>query len=809
MAELSRAGAVPMIPLTGAGPAPRTTLGSWWPVRVRVRGYLAFDAAIIALGLALTVLEAVESARSSLPPGWALLILPVIVGLAVFPLVLSTSVGDVSVGLDFGALVVLALLLPGDQALLLWAGGCVLAQLIGRRPLEHRLFNMGLGAVDGWVALAVLHLFPHVGRTHPAELAAVVAAAVVYFLTDLALTVESVSLESRTSMSGVLLDGSVLLSVTCFAGTASIGYLTAVVLRALPLWVTALLVVPAVTLLAAARIARRAGEDRVRLAGLFGAAQQASVATDVPMLLAALQQHARQMLRSPGVRLSDEPPSTSELGCRLPTEPERWLVAEPRPGGPYAKADRQALEALAVVAGEGLVRLQLTAETLALAESDPLTGLANRSLFRDTVRTALSACSSTSLVAVVFCDLDAFKAVNDRFGHEVGDAVLTVIAERLRHSVRAVDLVARLGGDEFAILLQQLPDEQHAEQAAARVLAALLEPVNVAERQLDIRGSVGMAVARPDEDDSTLLGNADLAMYRAKALGKGRVEVFERQMRSENVARLELVDQLRLALAREEFVVYYQPVVQLADGRVDGFEALVRWMHPERGMVGPDVFIAACEEAGLIGLLGEQVLARAWEDGCRLGTEVGRPLTLGINVSACQLQDDALLEQLRALPRGPCSPLLVLEVTETALLEDVEGMQARLAALKGTGALLALDDFGTGYSSVAYLRQFPFDICKIDRSFVTDLVQDARASALLTAVLAMCHSLDVVSLAEGVEDPHQAALLQAAGCLVAQGFLYGHPVPVEQARAVLLQGRVDLASVPGQRRDAAQQLGSA
>jgi len=775
-------------------------------VRRVVRGYLAFDLVVILVGLGLVGMQGGRWLAAGAPLGWSAAIIPVIVGLAAVPLVLSTPVGDVCIGLEFGALVVIGVLLPAEQALVLWVAGCVLTQLTGRRPWEHRVFNVGLGAVDGWVALSVLHLFPAVGRTRPMELMAVAVAATVYFTADLVITAVSVSLESRTSTPAVLLDGAVLLSVTCFAGTASIGYLSAVVLRAQPVWVSALVVVPVVTILAAARTARSSSEDRVRLQGLFGAAQQSSAAGDEATLLAALQAHARLMLRSPSVRLSSSPPRSREIGCEVPAEPDRWLIAAPRPGNGYTAADRQALDALASVAGEGLVRLRLTAEHLALAASDPLTGLANRSRFSDHLRTSLAAAERRHGVAVMFCDLDGFKAVNDRFGHEVGDQVLGIIAERLTRSVRSVDLVARLGGDEFAILLHNLADDEQAREAAERVLAALLEPVHVAGRLLVVGGSVGLAAARPGDDDGTLLGNADLAMYRAKTLGKGRVEVFEHAMRSESLARLELVDQLRLALDRDEFIVYYQPVISLDDGRVDGFEALVRWAHPERGLIGPDEFIHAAEEAGLIGRLGERVLARAWHDASLLGEDVGRSVTMGVNVSARQLQDDVLVEQLRCLPSASHRPQLIIELTETALLEDAAGVQTRLARLKETGALLALDDFGIGYSSVAYLRQFPFDICKIDRSFVTDLGHDPRASSLLTAVLAMCTSFDVVSLAEGVEDAQQAALLRGAGCVAAQGYLFGRPVPLEQALVMLRRGAVDVGLVPEPRPGAAAQL---
>jgi len=419
-------------------------------------------------------------------------------------------------------------------------------------------------------------------------------------------------------------------------------------------------------------------------------------------------------------------------------------------------------------------RKRLERELRHQAFHDSLTNLANRALFRDRVEHALARIGrDLDALAVLVLDLDGFKAVNDSLGHGTGDRLLTTVARRLEASVRPGETVARLGGDEFAILLEDLTDAQAPVQVAERVLAALGTPFTLDGREVFVQASIGISLSAFGATDADeLLRDADLAMYVAKRRGKGRYELFEPGMLAETVERLELE-------------VHYQPSVDLAEERIVGVEALVRWRHPERGLVSPVEFIPVAEETGLIVPIGRWVLeqacrqAVAWRQAAGPGDE---PLRVSVNLSGRQLQQPDLVEQVAAVLADTGLPPehLVLEITESMLLEDADDTVIRLQQLKDLGVLLAIDDFGTGYSSLSYLSRLPVDLLKIDRSFVAGIADSHEAADLAQAIVRLGRTFHLTTVAEGVETAEQLAELQAMGCDQAQGFYFSRPLPPDQ-----------------------------
>ena len=428
---------------------------------------------------------------------------------------------------------------------------------------------------------------------------------------------------------------------------------------------------------------------------------------------------------------------------------------------------------------------------------DPLTGLANRALFRDRVAHALRLRARThASLGVLFLDLDGFKAINDSLGHHVGDALLRAVSRRLGNVVRQGDTVARLGGDEFAVLLEDLDGPHVAQQVATRFLEELHTSFPLEGHDVFVGASIGLAVAGADDDADEELRNADLAMYRAKALGKNRCEVFEPDMHAAAIERLAVEGDLRHAVARGELRLHYQPVVDLRDGSLVGVEALLRWQHPTRGLVQPLDFIAVAEESGLIVPVGRWVLTEACRQVARWQRETGTPLRLSVNISARQLQAPRLAEHvaktLRATGIRPSD--LVLEITESILVDDAERTIAKLHLLREIGVRLAIDDFGTGYSSLNYLRRLPVDILKIDRSFVKGIGTETELTALTGAIVGIGRDLGLETVAEGIEDVSQLDALRAMGCAYGQGYLYARPMPPADVAAIVARGSVVAAA---------------
>jgi diguanylate cyclase (GGDEF)-like protein len=410
-----------------------------------------------------------------------------------------------------------------------------------------------------------------------------------------------------------------------------------------------------------------------------------------------------------------------------------------------------------------------------LSNHDPLTRLPNRMLFRDRLDQALARVGSGGEpAALLILDLDHFKDVNDALGHDAGDRLLLQVAQRLQSCIRRIDTVARLGGDEFAIIQCGVTVEI-AGQLAQRFIDTLAPPFDLDSRRIVVGASVGVTLCTSAGSDSAerYLRDADVALYRAKALGRGRCCFFEESMHEQLLHRRSLEQELRQALHLRQFEVHYQPQMSLFGSRMVGVEALVRWRHPERGLIPPAEFIPIAEESGLIDLLGEEVLRIA----CREATAWG-DLRVAVNVSPAQLRRPGLDMMVASVlaETGFDPRRLELEMTESVLLNDTEANLTTLRAIKALGVRIAMDDFGTGYSSLGYLRRFVFDKIKIDRSFVRDLGEDEDASVIVNAIVALSHSLGMPVTAEGIETPTQALMLLRAGCDEGQGFFFAAPM---------------------------------
>ena len=428
-------------------------------------------------------------------------------------------------------------------------------------------------------------------------------------------------------------------------------------------------------------------------------------------------------------------------------------------------------------------RKQLEAQLVHAALHDTLTDLPNRAYFFDQTRRAMDAARQrTGTIAVLFLDLDDFKDINDRFGHECGDALLVQVAIVLQDCVDEGSTVFRLGGDEFVILMEDIVEIDTPVSVADRVLAALGQPLELAGHHVSVSASIGVvASAERHTQPEDLLRDADIAMYRAKDAGKNRLIVFEAAMHAEVTERLELESALREALDRNEFFLHYQPTILLATGKVVGVEALLRWRHPERGIIPPSIFIPLAERTGLIIPLGMWALREACLQGVKwcqayLGPD---PFNVSVNLTSHQFAQANLVDQIRAVleETGLPAACLALEITESTAMDDARTTVGRLHDLKALSIQLGVDDFGTGYSSLAYLKRFPLDVLKIDRSFVNGLGRVSEDTAIVSATITLAHAIGLGVVAEGVETPEQAQLLRDLGCERAQGFYFSPPVP--------------------------------
>jgi len=442
------------------------------------------------------------------------------------------------------------------------------------------------------------------------------------------------------------------------------------------------------------------------------------------------------------------------------------------------------------VAADITERKQLAEQLRHQAFHDPLTDLANRALFHDRLEHALALLDRHGgHLAVLLLDLDAFKTVNDTLGHQVGDQLLAMVAERLRSAVRPSDTVARLGGDEFVVLVEDATGPADAVAATQRLLRALAAPIPLANRDIQVHASVGIAIAGPAAQPGDLVRDADVAMYQAKAEGGSSYRVFDPSMRAVVVDRADLEADLRHALDRDQLRLRYQPIVELGSGRVTGLEALLRWQHPTRGLLAPGSFIPLAEETGLLVPIGAWVLhhacqqTRDWQatiPGCQ-------QLGISVNLSAIQLAQPHLAAQVaQTLATTGLEPRhLTLELTESLLVADVDTTIITLAELDRLGVRLAIDDFGTGYSSLAYLRRLPVDILKIDKSFVDEVATSPDAAALTHAIINLATTFGLATVAEGIEQPDQLQRLRDLGCQLGQGYYFAKPLDDQQLTALL------------------------
>ena len=463
-------------------------------------------------------------------------------------------------------------------------------------------------------------------------------------------------------------------------------------------------------------------------------------------------------------------------------------------------ADHPAIGGIVVTTRDVTERREVQRELAHAALHDRLTSLPNRPLLVDRIRRALDAsANSDGVVAVAFVDIDHFKLINDSFGHAVGDAVLRRAADLVLSSVRPDETVSRVSGDGFAICFHRLDSATSAVAAAQALVASLTGPMTVGGHELHLSASAGIVVATGPADPEQLIADAEVAMYAAKERGRGQVEVFADSARSRVVGRLAIEQELREAIARSEFRLFYQPQVELLTGEIVSFEALIRWEHPTRGLLNPGAFIDVAEQSRLIEPIGNWVL----EEACRHAAEWKRKFperrfTVAVNLSARQLSDDALPDLVGATiaAAGIEPSMLCLEITESMLMEDAERAVTVLRRLKECGVQVALDDFGTGYSSLAYLKRFPLEQLKVDRSFVAGLGRDPEDFVIVSAVVNLAKSLGVEVVAEGVENERHLAELAAIGCTLAQGYLWSPPVPATAIPAMLSRGTIGTAIRP-------------
>lgn len=425
---------------------------------------------------------------------------------------------------------------------------------------------------------------------------------------------------------------------------------------------------------------------------------------------------------------------------------------------------------------------------------DSLTGLPNRTLLMEHLEKALkrSQRNQDYLFAVLYIDLDRFKIINDSLGHSVGDQLLIKVGHLLKECCRNVDTVARLGGDEFTILLDEIEDITDVKIVAERILKKLTLPINLGTHTAFTAASIGIVINSSHyQNGIELIRNADIAMYRAKESGKGRYAIFDEEMYIQTLYLSKLETDLRFALASQQFVLYYQPIIALSTGEISGFEALIRWQSPERGLILPGEFIKIAEDTGLIVLIGEWVLNEACRQLRIWQTKFANASSyqISVNIASQQIRQSSLITILERILKDTQldSSLLKLEITESTLMEEKDTVVENLAKIKARNIKLSIDDFGTGYSSLSYLHRFPIDTLKIDKSFVNSLDPERKNGEIVKTIITLAHSLGMEAIAEGVETPYQLAQLQHLDCEAAQGYFFSKPLNVEEASSYVVK----------------------
>lgn len=784
----------------------------------RSRPITVYVAVVSALGAAVLAWGAVDEgfAWSGSAPIRLVLLFVAAVGAELKPLRFArgNESEDVSFIATFGYAIALGWgAFPGAIAM---ACGAVAGGVATRRPAWKIAFNSAQYVLAVVGALAVVHAvldqpIRDVGSFEPSDLGAVFLGGLVFFILNNTLVATAIALAQERPVIATNLEGFGFHSAT----SAAVVSLAPVVLVLIG-WsgfIMPLLLIPLVAVYQGGRAAseHRRSEDRFKamaqntaelVAILDEAGRISYVSPSVEAILgldpsALLGQtffsivHPDEVVRADGLmhEILSHPGKVSTIELPLIHQEGSvrhfeliWnnLIENHSIGG-------------VVVNGRDITERKILEQELAhQAFHDPLTNLANRALFRNRVELAVArATRETNPVAVMFLDLDNFKTINDSLGHAAGDLVLVEVGRRIRDCLRPGDTAARLGGDEFGVLLEPA-DPAGARFVAERIMEAL-SPAYLAQRnEVVIHASIGIVVASESgESAEEILRNADVAMYAAKAHGKARYEVFEPGMHASALERLEIETDLQRALDRGELFLHYQPVVSLADGRIVGAEALVRWQHPRRGVLSPSGFIPVAEESGLIVPLGRWVLA----EGCRQANRWRAlrpedPISVSVNVSAAELEREDFVDHVQGvlIQTGVDPALVVLEITESTLMRDVKEASRRLAALKNLGVRLALDDFGTGYSSLSYLKRFPMDVLKIDQSFVQGLSAGPEESALARAIVQIGRTLKMRTVAEGIETAEEMQRLRGLGCELGQGFHLSRPVPPDEIAAMLRDG---------------------
>ena len=489
--------------------------------------------------------------------------------------------------------------------------------------------------------------------------------------------------------------------------------------------------------------------------------------------------------------LDGETVSSPDVHYYVPTTGRQgWVSAVYRP---YVDASEQIVGVVALIR-DITERKEAEQQIEYQAYHDALTGLANRNLFQEHLSLALAlAQRRDKRVAVLFLDLDHFKVVNDSLGHSIGDALLQEVGQRLRSAVRDGDTVARVGGDEFTIVLQELMRPQDAAVVAQNVLRRIAEPMEISGHRLFVTASIGITLFPDDgEDAETLLKNADSAMYRAKADGRNTYQMSTRELSRATHERMTVENGLHLALEAGEFALLYQPQIDVETMTVVGMEALLRWKHPERGVILPEEFISVAEERGLILPIGDWVLRQACLDVRRFHDRGLTHFRVAVNLSARQFRDPALGATVASALRdsGIRPETLELEITESVAMENVQLTMTALEEFRAAGVAIAIDDFGTGHSSLSYLKRFPLDALKIDRTFVTDLPDSFEDAAIVSSVIQLANGLGLRVVAEGVETVEQLQFLKDAGCREVQGFYFCTPVAIEKLEALVTPAAV-------------------
>jgi diguanylate cyclase (GGDEF)-like protein len=750
-----------------------------------------FDLGVLVGGVVLfayATFQVVADGTTVPPP--TLLSIPLIIVIAKFPMILDNGDGGIEVGFDSSILMFLLCYVGPHEAMVIWSLGVLITQIATDKRTNSKIFNVGLGTLGGGVAAGVMTL---VGGTDGSarELLAVAVAATCYFATDFLLSAVSVALESGTPLRTHLMQRGTVFAIACFVPFDSLGYLGAVLVRADPKWPILLLAVPLVTLLVATRAVTRGGENARRLNVLFQAAVRAQTLSDARQVVDSLVDDAQDLLRIKQVEVRADPPGVHEIGAQLRDgQRDRWIVA---PGQHRARsttsADQQALEALVAVSSDAFARLRLTEDMTHLARHDLLTNLPNRGLLVDRVEHALQMSRRRGTrISLLFVDLDGFKPVNDRFGHAAGDAVLVDVAQRLTGCVRQSDTVARLGGDEFALLLEDV-NPTEVSSACDRILAALSRGAHVAGHQLSLSASIGVASGDSSETAESMLRNADLAMYEAKARGKNQYVEYQRAIGRSRLQRLELVESLRASVAAGDLNLVYQPVVRASTGRIVGVEALARWKS--NGVdVPPDVFIRIAEETGLVVALGDVVLNQAAHDARLIAQAAGGSVNVSVNISAKQLREPDFVTKVERAVSTMGDAGLVLEITERDGIGDDEASLRAMRTLADRGVPFAVDDFGVGFSSIGYLQDMPVQIIKTDLSFSESIDRDERSCALLCSITMMGQALGLDVVVEGIERASQLEhLREHVHAPFAQGYLMHRPMPLDQLLHTLAENR--------------------